>query len=81
MSIILRTELESKIRSRAEAEGLSIEAYLERLVLVADHESSEELESLALEGLHSGSPIEISPSYWSEKHARLDKQLGRTVER
>jgi len=32
MSIAIRPELETKIRVRAEAEGLSIEAYLEHLV-------------------------------------------------
>ena len=74
MSIAIHPELESKIRSRAEAQGLSIEAYLESLVR-ADQQGTEELESLALEGLNSGAPIEVSPSYWQEKRARLDERL------
>lgn len=77
MSIPIHPELESKIRSRAEAQGLSIEAYLERLVR-ADQQGTEELESLALEGLNSGGPIDVRPSYWQEKHLRLDERLRKT---
>jgi hypothetical protein len=74
MSIAIHPELESKIRSRAEAEGLSIEAYLERLVR-ADRQGTEELETLALEGLNSGAPLEPGPSYWQDKYALLDEPL------
>jgi hypothetical protein len=77
MSIAIHPDLESKIRSRAEAEGITIEAYLERLVR-ADQLGTEELESLALEGLNSGTPIEVEPSYWQEKHLRLDERLRKT---
>ena len=77
MSIPIHPELESKIRSRAEAEGLTIETYLERLVR-ADQQGTEELESLALEGLNSGAPIEFDPTYWQEKHVRLDERLRKT---
>ena len=77
MSMAIHPDLESRIRARAEAEGLSIEAYLERLVR-ADQLGSEELESLALEGLGSGEAVEIGPSYWQEKHLRLDERLGKT---
>jgi hypothetical protein len=74
MNITIPPELENKIRARADAEGLSVEAYLERLVQ-ADQQGSEELEVLALEGLDSGAPIEVGPSYWQEKHRRLDERL------
>jgi hypothetical protein len=74
MTIAIHPELESKIRSRAEAQGLTIETYLERLVR-ADQQGTEELESLALEGLNSGAPVEVGPSYWQEKHFRLDERL------
>ncbi len=75
MSIPIHPELETKIRARAEAEGLSIEAYLERLVQ-ADQQGIEELETLALAGIESGAPIEVGPSYWQEKHRLLDERLG-----
>jgi len=77
MSIPIHPELETKIRARAEAEGLSIEAYRERLVQ-ADQQGMEEVGALALEGLESGAPIEVGPSYWQEKHRRLDERLKKT---
>ena len=80
MSIPIHPELETKIRARAEAAGLSIEAYLERLVQ-ADQQGMEELEALALEGLESGAPLEVGPSYWQEKHRQLDERLKKTETR
>jgi hypothetical protein len=80
MSIPIHPELEIKIRARAEAEGVSIEAYPERLVQ-ADQQGVEELEALALDGFESGAPIEVGPSYWQEKHRRLDERLRKTETR
>jgi hypothetical protein len=80
MSIPIQPELETKIRARAEAGRLSIEVYLERLVQ-ADQQGMEELEALALEGLESGAPIEVGPTYWQEKHRRLDERLKKTETR
>jgi hypothetical protein len=77
MNIAIHPELELKIRSRAESEGMSIEEYLERLVR-ADQQGADELEALAIEGLESGTPIEVGPSYWSEKHKLLDKRLKQS---
>jgi hypothetical protein len=62
---------------RAEAAGLSVPDYVEAL-LQADHSAEEELESLALAGLNSGTPIEAGPGYWEEKHRRLDERLKKT---
>jgi hypothetical protein len=80
MSLTIDRDLESKIRAQAEAEGLSVEAYLERLVR-ADQEGVRELETLALEALRSGEPIEAGPSYWQEKHRLLDERLNNTNRR
>ncbi len=77
MSLAIDRDLETKIRARAEAEGLSVEAYLQRLVQ-ADQDGAKEMESLALEGLYSGAPIEAGPSYWQEKHRLLDERLRKT---
>jgi hypothetical protein len=74
MNITLQPEIENRIRARAEAEGISIETYLERLVQ-ADQQGLEELEALALAGLESGAPIDVGPAYWQEKHRRLDERL------
>ncbi len=77
MSISVDPNLEAKLRQKAEAQGLSVEAYVERL-LRSEEQADEELERLALEGLHSGDPIEISPGYWGEQHRRLDQRLKKT---
>ena len=77
MTITIDPKLEARIRDKAEAEGMSVEAYVERLVS-ADQAAEEELEILALEGLNSGEPIEVGPGYWEEKHRRLDERLKRT---
>jgi len=70
MSIVIQPELESRLRARAEAEGLTIQAYVERLAR-DDEAAEEELEALALEGLNSGQSIEASESYWDEKRRRV----------
>lgn len=77
MTITIDPKLETRIREKAEAEGLTVDAYVERLVS-ADQAAEEELESLALEGLNSGAPIEGGPGYWEGKHRRLDERLRRT---
>ena len=78
MSITIPPELEMRLRSQAETEGLSVEAYLERLVRTHER-AEEELTGLALEGLGSGMPLEITPDYWQEKHRRLDEALKKTA--
>ena len=80
MTITIDSKLEVKIRERADAEGVTITDYLERLVQ-ADQGAEEELESLALEGLHSGEPIEVGSGYWEEKHRRLDDRLEKAATR
>jgi hypothetical protein len=77
MSITLHPELESKLRARAEAEGLTVEAYLER-VIQADEQAEDEITALALEGLNSGEPIQPNTDYWEEKHRQLDARLRNT---
>jgi hypothetical protein len=77
ITIAIHPELEIRLRARAEAEGLTVEAYVERLVC-AEQQAEEELEALALQGLHSGEPIEIGPGYWEDKHRRLDERLNET---
>ena len=77
MTITIDPKLAARIREKAEAEGLNVDAYLERLVS-ADQTAEEELESLAVEGLTSGAPIEVGPGYWEKKHRRLDERLNRT---
>ncbi len=77
MSITIHPELETRLRARAQAEGLTVEAYLERLVRV-EQSARDELGALALEGLNSGPPLEAGPGYWEAKHRRLDELLRET---
>ena len=76
MTITIHPEFEMRLRARAEAEGLTVEAYVERLV-GAEKLAEEELEALALEGLSSGVPMEVGPGYWEDKHRRLDERLNK----
>jgi len=77
MTITIDPKFEARLRERAQAEGLTIAAYVERLVN-ADQAAEAEIESRALEGLNSGAPIEVGPSYWEEKHRRLNERLTKT---
>ncbi len=77
MSITIHPELETKLRARAHAEGLTVEAYLDRW-LRAEQSAEDELTALALEGLDSGDPIEIGPEYWEARHQELDQRLRGT---
>jgi hypothetical protein len=76
MTITIHPELETRLRAQAEAEGLSVEAYVERILRA--EQRAEELEALALAGLDSSEPIEGGPGYWGEKHLRLDERLKKT---
>lgn len=80
MSITLDSKVEARLRERADAAGLSVEAYVERLVR-ADQGAEEELQGLALDGLNSGVPIEVGPGYWEEKHRLLDSRFNMTGRR
>jgi hypothetical protein len=77
MSITLQPALEAKLRQQAEAEGLTVDQYLEGL-LRAGELAEDELERLALEGLNSGNPVGIDSNYWAEKHRQLDQKLKKT---
>jgi len=77
MSITIQPELESRLRARAEAEGLTVEAYIERIAR-DDQAAEEELEALALEGLNSGDSVEADERYWEEKRRQLIERLRKT---
>ena len=76
MAITIPAQLEVRLRARAAAQGLTVEAYVERLVL-AEQEAEDELGASALEGLNSGEGIEVGPGYWEDKHRRLDERMKK----
>ena len=77
MSITIHPELEARLRTRAEAEGITVEAYIDRIAR-DDQQAEEELEALALEGLNSGESIEANEGYWEEKRRRLIERHEKT---
>lgn len=77
MPITIPPELEAKLRARAEAAGVTVETYIERIAR-DDQAAEDEIEALALEGLHSDDPIEVGPGYWEERHRRLEDRLKKT---
>ena len=77
MPITIHPDLEAKLRARAEASGVTVEVYLERIAR-EDQAAEEELEWLALEGLNSGESIEADEKYWEEKRLKLIERHRKT---
>jgi antitoxin ParD1/3/4 len=77
MSITIQPELESRLRARAEAEGLTVEAYIEQIAR-DDEAAEEELEVLALAGLNSGEAIPVTDEYWEQKRRRIIERHQKT---
>lgn len=77
MTIPISANFEARIREKAEAEGLTVEPYGERLA-GAEQDAEEELSSLAFAGLNSGATVAVGPEYREEKHRRLDEMRKRT---
>ena len=73
MTISLDPTVEEQLRARAEAAGLSVERYVERMIL---EEESPELERLALEGLNSGEGVVADANYWAERRAELSRRFA-----
>jgi hypothetical protein len=80
MPITIQPELEAKLRARADAAGITVETYIERIVL-DDQAAEEELEALAIEGLNSGESIVADERYWAEKRQRLIERHQKTGSR
>jgi hypothetical protein len=68
--ITLNPELEARLRDRADAEGLTIEAYIERIAR-EDERAEREVETLVIDALDSGESISVDDDYWDKKRNRL----------
>jgi hypothetical protein len=75
MSITIHPPLETELRARAQAEGIPVEEYLER-ILRSEDETAAELETLAMEGVKSGDAIVAGAEYWDELHRRLENRVN-----
>lgn len=62
MAITIHPDLEARLRARAQAAGLTVETYIERI---------------ALEGLVSGEAIVADDQYWAAKRQRLMDRYGK----
>lgn len=74
MTITINPQIEARFRERASFEGISPDAYIERLI-VADQSAFGEIEDMAMQGLNSGEPITPGPGYWEDKHLGLELRL------
>jgi hypothetical protein len=70
MPITIHPDLEARLRARAEAAGVTVETYIERIAL-DDQAAEDELEALALEGLNSGESVRGDEQFWSERRQRV----------
>jgi hypothetical protein len=74
MALKVRPDLENELRANAEAEGVSVDDYIERLVR-SSRQAMNELETLAIEGIDSGPSFEPAPGHWEQKHRSLEERL------
>ncbi|MBI1789479.1 MAG: hypothetical protein HYR60_18240 [Acidobacteria bacterium] len=63
MSITVHPELEAKLRARAEADGITVDSYLERLMQDEDAEIAH-TEALLQEAADSGEYVELNEEEW-----------------
>jgi hypothetical protein len=75
MSISVQPELEAKLRQRAQAQGISVDAYLERLIHDEDAEIAHS-EALLQDAADSGDYIELTEEEWD----RMEREAVVEVE-
>ena len=73
MNISLPQSLKDYVEDRVSVGGYSTPSEYLRELLRQDQKqrTEDKLETLLLEGLESGEPIEITPEYWENKRKRL----------
>ena len=78
MPITVNPNLEAKIRARAQADGLTVEAYVERLIREEDSEIAH-TEALLDEAAASGEHIALTEGEWDriEREARAALEAKR----
>ena len=75
MSISIQPEIEARLRERADSEGISVDAYLERL-MSAEDAAIAHTESLLQEAADSGDYIELTEAEWD----RMEREALAEVE-
>ena len=73
MPLTIQPELEAKLRQRAEAAGISVESWLERVAI--DDEDADaaiaELRELAMEGIESGESIIVDDAFIAQQRQMI----------
>ncbi|BDC50234.1 hypothetical protein F183_A25500 [Bryobacterales bacterium F-183] len=70
MTIAIDPKVGARLNEKAIAEGLTVAAYIERLVRIEDAAEAE-LESLALAGIASGNSLPAEEAFWQERYNRV----------
>ncbi len=80
MNIALPESLKSFVHERVADGGYSSVSEYVRELIRADQKQrqQERIDALLLEGLNSGSPIEVNPEYWEAKKRKLAERLSKT---
>ena len=79
LNVSLPQSLKDYVEKRVKGGGYSTPSEFIRALLRDDHRrhAHEELEALLLEGVNSGSPLEITPEYWQRKRRQLVARFNR----
>ncbi len=79
MNIALPESLKVFVQEQVEQGGYSsVSEYVRELIRAEQRrQHEEEIDRLLLEGIQSGSPVEVTPEYWEAKKAKLVSRLGR----
>ena len=75
LPVVLRTELEKKLRRKAY--GTASEYVRELIRKDLQREAIAQVDELLLEGLHSGAPVPITEEWWEQRKAALTKSTPR----
>lgn len=82
LNISLPSSLKEFVETQVQESGFSTPSeYIRNLVRDDQKRRAEEkLETLLLEGLNSGEPIEITPEYWEKKRTQLIERHNKKTE-
>jgi antitoxin ParD1/3/4 len=79
MNISLPEQIKAFINEQAGAAGFTVSEYIYRLVLREQERMVQQkrVESLLLDGLESGEPIEVTEEWWEQKYGQLLAQVSQ----
>lgn len=77
MNISLPDEMRAFVEEQLKTGGYSTASeYVRELIRNAQKAKAEaRLEALLLEGLDSGEPVEVTPEFWKERYAELERRV------